>query len=202
MRVNSFVLGMLLSPIVVVGYLTLGSLGTQQSLPGAPLTLSDIRYVPTDPHKAVSTISFRHISQKGADAEELNLKQKFGKPILVHFWAPWCGACLAEMPSLEDFARDHHKMVEILCVANDSTAGKLSLNYYQSGGFQQLSLYVDKQSMHDEGLLAKSMGVHSYPTTILISAEGKEIGRVTGPVNWSGEPGRMLLALLKVQKSV
>lgn len=204
MRMNSFILGLILSPLMVVGYLAFGYLKgeAQQPLPNVPLTLTDIRYVPTLTDKTISPIAFQYISRNGAAREEITLKQKIGKPLIVHFWAPWCPTCLEEMPSLDEFTQKYGQDVHIICVANDPSSGSSSLQYYQTGGFKDLDLYIDKQNTHDEGLLAKSMKVRSFPTTILISADGKEIGRIMGPVNWTGKPGRMLLDLLKPTRSV
>jgi thiol-disulfide isomerase/thioredoxin len=43
-----------------------------------------------------------------------------GHPLLVHFWASWCGPCLQELPLLDKFARDMKtRGIEVLSLSLD-----------------------------------------------------------------------------------
>ena len=66
------------------------------------------------------------ISVTDSDFEEKVLKSQ--QPVLVDFWAPWCGPCQAIAPTLEELSKEYANKVTIAKMNVDENAN-VPVNY-------------------------------------------------------------------------
>ena len=77
-------------------------------------------------------------------------------PLVVDFWAPWCGPCKAMAPQFE-----------------------------QAAGHLEPTVRLAKVNTEDEQALAGRFGIQAIPTMILFK-HGKEVARQSGAMNAAG----------------
>jgi thiol-disulfide isomerase/thioredoxin len=59
------------------------------------------------------------------DGKNVSLSDYKGRPVLVNFWATWCGPCKVEMPWFEEFQKQYGAQgFQILGLTDDVDAGK------------------------------------------------------------------------------
>jgi thiol-disulfide isomerase/thioredoxin len=135
-----------------------------------------------------------HIEFLDEDGEKLTLEAFRGRIVLLNLWATWCTPCVAEMPTLDrlqEMAAGHG--VVVLALSLDSGGAKKVREFYDENGIENLDVYVDPtmRAQNDFGVLG-------LPTTILIDREGRDRGRVSGPVEWDEE--RALDVVIRADK--
>ena len=122
------------------------------------------------------------------DGSTVRLSDFTGKPVLVNIWATWCAPCIVEMPMLDKLAAREKDRLKVLVVSQDIQGAEKVAPFFERGDFQQLEAYVDP-----ENGLSFGFGSGLMPTTVLYDAQGKEVWRVIGAMDWDGAKAAALL---------
>ena len=116
------------------------------------------------------------------DGNEVNLTDFFGKPIIVNFWASWCGPCKMEMPDFNEAYQTYKNDITFLMVnmtdGSRETVEKASTFIEESG-------YVFPVYYDTEYSAAITYSVSSLPTTYFIDADGYLIAHARGAIDSS-----------------
>jgi thiol-disulfide isomerase/thioredoxin len=111
-----------------------------------------------------------------------------GQPVLLNFWASWCGPCRIELPSLELLATRHEaEGLQVFAVNFRETDGTLRRFIDETG----LTLPVLRDR---DGAAAQACGVRVFPSSIAIGRDGRARFSVVGEVDWSGPQARAWIA--------
>ena len=171
-----------------------GGIGAYLSLPGnesqpaplaAPKSDGSLVFRIHDAPRPVAELAF-----EDAQGSKRSLAQFRGKTVLVNIWATWCVPCREEMPALDRLQRKlGGPGFEVLALSIDAGGAAAVKEFYEEVGIRSLPIYVDR-SMR----AASTLGAVGVPTTLLIDAEGREIGRRTGPAQWDGPEAVRLIS--------
>jgi thiol-disulfide isomerase/thioredoxin len=121
---------------------------------------------------------------KDLDGKDVSLSQYKGQVVLLNFWATWCDPCFIEIPWLIEMQQKYSgKGFTILGVALDEegksvVAPWVAKERFDVGG-QKLPMNYPIL-LGNDAVGDKFGGLLGYPTSILISRDGKIIKRVTG----------------------
>lgn len=122
------------------------------------------------------------------DGRTVQLSDFVGKPLLVNIWATWCGPCIVEMPMLDNLAAREKDRLKLLVVSQDIQGEEKVAPFFEDRNFEELEPYIDP-----ENGLSFGFGTGVMPTTVLYDAQGREVWRVIGAMDWDGAKAAALL---------
>ena len=113
------------------------------------------------------------------EGNEVHLSDFFGKPIVLNFWASWCGPCKSEMPAFQAAFEVQGEEIQFLLI--NVTGGRESV--------KTASKFIEKEGytfpvFYDTNLEASTLyGASSLPITFFIDAEGYAIAYAIGALS-------------------
>ena len=115
-----------------------------------------------------------------AEGSEVHLSDYFGKPIVLNFWASWCGPCQMEMPDFQEKYLELGEEVAFLMI-NMTDGGRETVQtaseFIASKGYT-FPVFYDTM-----GMAAGVYGAYSLPTSYFINAQGHVIARAVGAID-------------------
>ena len=140
--------------------------------------------------RALPPIVFRD-----AEGNAVSLERFRGKVVLFNVWATWCGPCRVEMPTLDRLqARLGGPRFEVVALSTDVGGVPAVREFYAALKLTRLAIYVE-----GEGNVLTTLGAPGIPTTLVLDAEGREVGRYLGGADWEAPEVETLLRSLMAQ---
>lgn len=115
-----------------------------------------------------------------AEGNPVQLSDYFGKPIVVNFWASWCGPCKMEMPDFQEKYLELGDEVYFLMI--NMTDGQRE-TVQTASAFLEEQGYTFPVFFDTQSDAAITYGAYSLPTTFFIDAEGYAIAQATGAIS-------------------
>ena len=126
-----------------------------------------------------------NFSARGLNGHKIDFSAYRGHPVIVDFWATWCGPCRRQIPELVALYKRYNKTRGLVIIG-------VSCDLLQGEGLRAVAPFVEKFQMNypvalaDEALV-DSLGVEAIPTTLFVGPDGKIISRIVG----AGRPGEI-----------
>ncbi len=126
-------------------------------------------------------------SLTGLDGKQVKLSQFRGRPVMLDFWATWCGPCVAELPHTQKvFEASKGSDLQVLAISDETNEVVSS--------FLKEKKYTFPTALDTKKEAADAYKATVIPTFVVIDANGKVVAYVVG----GGQDEKINNALAKV----
>ena len=167
----------MLAVLLLAGALLLATLLKTQAKPAAAAI--HVSVAAATAHLGATAPDF---SSQALDGTPVRLSQFRGKPVLLNFWATWCGACQDEMPLIERASERYAPVgLTVLAINYRQTDRKSIVEFMHKVGARFPAIY------DPDGRIASAYGVTvGLPVSVFIDRAGTvsfiQLGQVSNTV--------------------
>ncbi len=104
-----------------------------------------------------------------ADGEAVTREELEGQPVVITFWATWCGICISELPQLRKLA-DTGVPVYLISETDKSEDVLAFLSEYKLTALQPL---LSLENGNSTKAVARAWQVYGQPVTFVLDSQGK-----------------------------
>lgn len=115
-----------------------------------------------------------------ANGNGVKLSDFIGKPLVLNFWASWCGPCKSEMPEFDEVYKELGDNVQFMMVnmtdgsreTQEAASGYIAENGYSFPVFYDTDMEA-----------AITYGVNAIPMTLFIDADGNAVAQARSAID-------------------
>jgi peroxiredoxin len=141
---------------------------------GVSAVLANLDEAPTEGTKVAAGLGFTLKDLRGADVRLADFK---GRPIVLNFWATWCGPCRAEIPALNEMV-DRYKTDKLAVFGISVDDAPADLQQFMAQNPMNYPVLLGRDQ---DKLLEAYDAVMYVPITWLIRPDGTVFLKHLGP---------------------
>ena len=104
--------------------------------------------------------------------------------VILNFWATWCSPCVAEMPELQALHKKYGDRVAFVLVTNEKP--EVVEAFMEKNEYVMPVFYLASEA-------PATLSFNAFPTTFIISKDGRVVSKKTGAANWNSKATEKIL---------